>query len=129
MRSNRSKKRYEPSKVRYRLDADPDVIYIEEREIIQNEHGEQEIVHISKKPVYNPRPRSGAGRKPAMSRGGDDVTPGAQENGMQGMDTEQDRVAYDEQSMEQHELIVDPSLQRTDVVMDHQTLQEAENMS
>ncbi|KAJ9117087.1 hypothetical protein QFC24_006546 [Naganishia onofrii] len=129
MRSNRSKKRYEPSKVRYRLDADPDVIYIEEREIIQNEHGEQEIVHISKKPVYNPRPRSGAGRKPAMSRGGDDVTPAAQENGMHGMDTEQDRVAYDEQSMEQHELIVDPSLQRRDAVMDHQTLQEAENMS
>ncbi|KAJ9114685.1 hypothetical protein QFC22_005561 [Naganishia vaughanmartiniae] len=127
MKSNRSKKRYEPSKVRYRLDADPDVIYIEEREIIQNEHGEQEIVHISKQPVYNPRPGSGAGRKPAMSRG-QDVTPGTQEHGTQEMHAEQDRVAFDEQTMEHHDMIVDPSLNRSDVVMDHQTLHEAENM-
>ncbi|KAJ9095655.1 hypothetical protein QFC21_005527 [Naganishia friedmannii] len=125
MKSNRStKKRYEPSKVRYRLDADPDVIYIEEREIVQDEHGEQEIVHISKQPVYNPRPRSGAGRKPASSRMGND-TPGLQDNGTE----EQDRIVYDEQTMDHHELIVDPSLESRDVVMDHQTLQEAEHVS
>ncbi|KAJ9090735.1 hypothetical protein QFC19_009477 [Naganishia cerealis] len=126
-KSSRSKKRYEPSKVRYRLDADPDVIYIEEREIIQDEHGEQEIVHISKKPVYNPRPRSGAGRKPTMSRT-NDVTPGAPGNESQDQDTEQDAMGYDDPPVVHDAIIVDPTLESTNV-MERQALHEAAGVS
>ncbi|GHJ84868.1 hypothetical protein NliqN6_1270 [Naganishia liquefaciens] len=124
-RPNRSKKRYEPSKVRYRLDADPDVIYIEEREIIQNEDGEQEIVHISKKPVYNPRPRSGAGRKPSASKmlAGEKSEVDMSRDDLERM-TEAGEMAVFSPSMEPEGSMMDASFAET--VVGHRTLHEAE---
>lgn len=123
-KASRSKKRYEPSKVRYRLDADPDVIYIEEREIIQNEDGEQEIVHVSKKPVYNPRPRSGAGRKPGSGK--QKAQPLAQMGGEEDQLRElsgERAEAYAQEEMERDVVMVDPSLENHGTL---QTLHEAE---
>lgn len=124
-RPNRSKKRYEPSKVRYRLDADPDVIYIEEREIIQNEDGEQEIVHISKKPVYNPRPRSGAGRKPNSGKMPveEKHEVGMEGEGLERMPGENATPGFSP-SMEREESMVDPRLEETED--GHRTLHEAD---
>jgi hypothetical protein len=129
-KSARLKKRYEPSKVRYRLDADPDVIYIEEREIIQNEDGEQEIVHISKKPVYNPRPRSGAGRKPGSGkaqRGKQVVAMNMEEDELRELSGERpdEGFADTEMQIERDVLMVDPSLENQGTP---QTLHEAEQM-
>lgn len=121
-KSSRSKKRYEPSKVRYRLDADPDVIYIEEREIIQNEDGEQEIVHVSKKPVYNPRPRSGAGRKPGSGKQkAQSVVHGEDE--LRELSGDGVGEGYASTEMERDVVMVDPSLESHGTL---QTLHEAE---
>ena len=82
-------------------------------------------MHISKKPVYNPRPRSGAGRKPSASKvfAGEKQEVEMPRDDLERMPLEGDMPGLSP-SLEQEQSIMGPSFEET--VVGHRTLHEAE---
>lgn len=82
-------------------------------------------MHISKKPVYNPRPRSGAGRKPSASKGlaGEKQEVEMHRDELERMPGEGGLPGFSP-SMEQEQSIMAASFEET--VVGHRTLHEAE---